>query len=380
MIPYGHQFIDNDDIQAVVDVLRSDCLTQGPKIDEFEKKLATYCGAKYAVVVNNGTAALHTAYAAAGLKPGDEFITSPLTFPATSNAGLWQGAKPVFVDIEAETGNINVDLIEEKINSKSKVIVPIDFSGRPVNLNKVREIAKKYKLIIIEDACQALGATYKNKKIGSISDLTVFSFHPVKTITTGEGGAVLTNNEEYYKIMKKFITHGITKINFVNDSPGDWYFEMQLLGVNYRLTDLQCALGISQLKKVDKFVGQRKEIAKRYNNAFKDLDMIELPIIDDVEVQSAWHLYVIRLKDFLIPHRAEIVKELKASGIGVQIHHIPTHTHPYYQKLGYKIGSVPVAEKFYQKIISLPLYPGLKMEDQDLVVKKFTEILKFYEK
>ncbi len=376
MIPYGHQSMDNDDIQAVMGVLKSDFLTQGSKVDEFEKKLAEYCGSKYAVVVSNGTAALHSAYVAAGLKSGDEFITSSITFPATSNAGLWQGAKPVFVDIDSETGNINVDLIEEKINEKTRAIVPIDYTGRPVDLVKIEQLADKYNLTVIEDACQALGAVYKGKKIGSVSDLTVFSFHPVKTITTGEGGAILTNNEKYYKILKKFITHGITKEDFIYESPGDWYFEMQMLGMNYRLTDLQCALGISQLKKVDNFVDQRRELVSRYNEAFKNLDIIDLPVEDTDEVQSAWHLYVVRLKENLVSHRSSIVRRLRTEGVGAQIHHIPTHLHPYYQQLGYKKGCLPVTENFYERIISLPLYPGLKENQQDFVVKKFIEITK----
>lgn len=376
MIPYGHQFIDNEDIQAVVDVLRSDFLTQGPKVEEFEKKLAEYCGSKYAVVVANGTAALHTAYVAAGLKSGDEFITTSITFPATSNAGLWQGAKSVFVDVEAKTGNINVDLIEEKINKNTKAIVPVDYSGRPVELDQIKQLAKKYNLIVIEDACQALGASYNGRKIGSVSDLTVFSFHPVKTITTGEGGAILTDNEEYYKIMKKFVTHGISKKDFVHNSPGDWYFEMQMLGMNYRLTDLQCALGISQLKKIDNFINQRKQIVSRYNEAFKNLDIIDLPKEDSENNQSAWHLYVVRLKGKLISHRSEIVKNLRAEGVGAQIHHIPTHLHPYYQRLGYKKGSLPVAENFYESILSLPLYPGLTEDQQNFVINKFVGILR----
>ena len=375
MIPYGHQFINDEDIQAVVDVLRSDYLTQGPKVDEFEKKLAEYCGAKYAVVVSNGTTALHTAYAAIGLKTGDEFITSALTFPATSNAGLWQGGRPVFVDVEADTGNINADLIEEKINKNTKAIVPIDYTGRPVNLDKIKELAEKYNLIVIEDGCQALGASYKGKMVGSVSDLTVFSFHPVKSITTGEGGAILTNNEEYYKTMKKFVTHGITKKDFVYDSPGDWYFEMQMLGMNYRLTDFQCALGISQLKKADRFVAQRLEIVKRYNEAFKNFDKIDLPNNDSEENNSAWHLYVIRLKGNLASRRSEIVRRLREEGVGAQIHHIPTHLHPYYQELGYKKGDLPVTEDFYERIISLPLYPGLTEEQQNKVIEAVFKII-----
>ncbi len=344
----------------------------------FEQKLAEYSGVKYAVVVSSGTAALHAAYVVAGLKAGDEFITSPITFPATSNAGLWQGAKPVFVDVEPGTGNIDVGLIEEKINSKTRAIAPIDYAGRPVNLDEIKRLAQKYNLIVVEDACQALGASYKGKKIGAVSDLTVFSFHPVKTITTGEGGAILTNNEEYYKTMKKFITHGISKENFIYESPGDWYFEMQILGMNYRLTDLQCALGISQLNKIDNFVSRRQEIAARYNESFKNLDTIDLLEKDSDEIKSAHHLYVVLLKENLARHRSEIVRRLREEGVGAQIHHIPVHLHPYYQALGYKRGSLPVAENFYERVISLPLYPTLDRSQQDFVIKKFVETVNFF--
>ncbi len=378
MIPYGHQSIDDDDIQAVLDVLRSDYLTQGPKVEEFEKKLAEYCGAKYAVVVSNGTTALHAAYFAIGLKDGDEFITSAMTFPATSNAGIWQGGKPVFVDIDPMTGNINVDLIEEKINKKTKAIVPIDYTGRPVDLDKIKELAEKYNLVVIEDACQSLGASYKGKKIGSISDLTVFSFHPVKSITTGEGGAIITNNEAFYKRMKLFITHGITKVN-LDKSFGAWYFNMVELGQNYRLTEFQCALGENQLKKLDSYVNKRIELAKIYNNNFKDLEEISIPLDNDGKYSSAWHLYVIRLNKKLSAKRSEIFDELRAQGIGVQVHHIPLYMHSYYKGLGYIGDNLPNTQNWYNSIISLPLYPGLTTEDQEYVIKTVRRIVKSYD-
>lgn len=376
MIPYGHQSIDSDDIQAVVSVLKSDWLTQGPKVAEFESALANYCSAEYAVVVSNGTVALQAAYYATGLRYGDEFITSPITFPATSNAGLWQGGKPVFIDVEPQTGNINTDLIEEKINSKTKVIVPIDYTGRPVNLEKIKKLAEKYSLVIIEDACQALGASYGGQKVGAISDLTVFSFHPVKTITTGEGGAILTNNEEYYKKMKMFINHGVVKKDFVYESPGDWYFEMQDLGQNYRLTDFQCALGLNQLGRIDIFLARRREIAQRYLNAFSNLKNIILPLPDTKEIKSAWHLFVVRLWNDLASKRREIFKKLREKGIEVQVHHIPAYFHPYYQKLGYKKTSCPKAESFYYSAISLPIYPDLTEKKQDFVIAKIKELVK----
>lgn len=376
MIPYGHQFIDEEDIQAVAETLRSPWLTQGPQVEKFEKALAEYCGAAYAVVVSSGTAALQAAYYAIGLKSGDEFITSPLTFPATSNAGLWQGSKPVFVDIDPETGNIDPALIEEKITNKTKAIVPIDFTGRPVNLEEIKKIAEKYRLIIIEDACQALGASYRGQKIGAISDLTVFSFHPVKTITTGEGGAILTNNEEFFKKMKMFITHGVVKKDFVYESPGDWYFEMRDLGQNYRLSDLQSALGASQLKKIDKFLDERRNIVKIYNESFRNERSIKTPALDSDKEKSAWHLYVIQLQNEIVNKKSEIFQKLRQEGIGAQVHHIPVYLHPYYQKLGYDRGLCPKAEGFYQSAISLPIYPGLTKEDQSFVIEKVKELIK----
>ena len=294
MIPYSRQFIDEEDIEEVVKVLKSDFITQGPKIQEFEKKLAKYCGPKYAVVFNSGTSALHGAYfALLGLRKGDEFITSPITFVATANAGLYLGAKPVFVDIEADTGNIDALKIEKKITKKTKLIVPVHYAGHPVDLEKISEIAKKNKLFVVEDACHALGAKYRRQKavsskqnkdkksedwikIGSCkySDMTVLSFHPVKHITTGEGGSVLTNNEEFYQRLLMFRTHGITKDSSrftIHDSRliGDWYYEMQFLGYNYRMTDIQAALGTSQLKKLDSFVDRKRAIADCYNKAFR---------------------------------------------------------------------------------------------------------------
>jgi len=375
MIPYGRQSIGWKDVFNVVKVLRSDFLTQGPKVLEFEKKLADYCGAKYAVVVANGTAALQTAYFAAGLKSGDEFITTPMTFAATSNAGLWQGASPKFVDVDSSTGNIDTKLIENALTDKTKVIAPVDYTGRPVDLEAISTIAKKNNLVVVEDACQALGAVYKGKKIGSTSDLTVTSFHPVKSITTGEGGAVFTNSEYYYKRMKMFLTHGITKENFINESPGEWYSEMQVLGMNYRLTDIQCALGISQLEKLDNFVEKRKKIANNYTESFSNLKNIILPPADDVDFKSAWHLYVVRLKGELSNKRTALFKVLRSNGIGVQVHHIPVYYHPYYQALGYKKNICPQAEKFYDASLSLPIFPDISNTQQRKVIEEVVRAL-----
>ena len=374
MIPYSHQSIDEEDIKAVEDVLKSDWLTQGPKILEFENALASYCDAKYAVVFSNGTAALHAAYFASGLKRDDEFITSPLTFAATANAGLYLGAKPVFADVD-ENGNLDPKEVEKKIGKNTKMIAVVDYTGRPAKLDEFKKIARKNNLVLIEDACHALGAEYGGKKIGSVSDMTVFSFHPVKSITTGEGGAVLTNNEDYLKKLKLFRTHGITKENlkFKKKNDGDWYYEMQELGFNYRMTDIQATLGISQLKKLNDFIRKRKKIAGKYKAALKSLsDYLILPVEDKIHF-SAWHLYTIRLKNK--KRRLEVFEKLKKAGIGVQVHYIPVYYHPYYQKLGYKKGLCPKAEQFYESVISLPIFPLLKKQEQSFVIDSLKDIL-----
>ncbi len=365
MIPYGRQSLGDDDIAAVLDALRSPYLTQGPLVEQFEQTLADYCGARYAVAVSNGTAALHAAYAAAGLGQGDEFITSPMTFAATANAGLWQGATPVFVDVLPVTGNIDPSRIEAAITSKTKLIAPIDYTGRPVDLGTIMGIAKRRNLVVVEDAAQALGASYKGRKIGSIADLTTLSFHPVKSITTGEGGAILTNNESYYRFLKKFVTHGMTKTELIHPSPGPWYMEMHLLGQNYRLTDIQSALGLVQMKKLDRFLEKRRAIVARYGEAFRGNAGFMTPASD---AESAWHLYVIRLADALVPRRSAIFQALRDAGIGVQVHHIPVHTHPYYRQHGFADVSYPISEDLYARSISLPLYPDLSKEDQSHVI------------
>lgn len=375
MIPYGHQSISSGDVEEMVKILQSDWLTQGPKIEEFEKKIADYCGAKYAVVMNSGTAALHAAYFAADFKQGDEFITSAMTFVATSNAGLWQGARPIFVDIDQETGNIDSDKIEAAITSRTRAIVPIDYAGRPADFKKIKTIAEKYNLLVIEDGCHALGASYFGTKIGNVSDMTIFSFHPVKGITTGEGGAVLTNNEAWYKKMKMFITHGITKNDFINNSTGAWYFEMQGLGQNYRLTDFQCALGISQLKRLDSLIEKRHAIMRRYNEGLKNIPTLTLPPEDSADVFSAWHLYVVNLKSVFANKRAEVFAKLREANIGVQVHYIPVYMHPYYRRNGYANTSLPITEQFYNTCLSLPIFPDLSEFDQAEVISTLKLII-----
>lgn len=377
MIPYGHQSISSTDIAAVLKILKSDWLTQGPKVKEFEVALADYCGSDYAVAVSNGTAALHAAYFAAGISQGDEIITSSMTFAATSNAAIWQGARPIFVDIEKNTGNIDAKLIEENITSKTKAIVAIDYSGLPCDFDALRKIAKKYHCILIADAAHSLGASYKNKMVGRLADLTTFSFHPVKSITTGEGGAILTNNKEFYKKLILFRNHGITKDsnNFLHKSAGPWYHEMQELGLNYRLTDFQAALGINQLKRLSSFVSSRAKIAERYSKELRGIKDLVLPV-ELKDRKSSRHLYPIRLVNELQPRRREIVEKLQKAGIGVQVHYIPVYFHPYYQKLGYKKGLCPNAESFYESEISLPIFPTLTLKDQMYVVEALRNVLK----
>ncbi|MBI2023011.1 UDP-4-amino-4,6-dideoxy-N-acetyl-beta-L-altrosamine transaminase [Candidatus Giovannonibacteria bacterium] len=373
MIPYSHQSIGEDDIKAVVDVLRSDFLTQGPKVGEFERALAKEAGAKFAVAFSNGTAALEAAYFAAGLKKGDEVITTPLTFAATSNAALWSGAKIVFADIEEGSGNIDPKEVEKKITPRTRAIVPVDYSGLPAKLDELKVLAKKHNLILLEDSAHALGASYKGKKIGGIADMTMFSFHPVKSIATGEGGAIATNNKDFYEKLCLYRSHGITKdIKKLETSPaGDWYYEMQELAHNYRMTDMQAALGITQLKKLGKFIVARKKIVARYNEAFKNNKNIILPK-EYKGASSSWHLYPLRLKDN--SKRAEVFKKLRDAGIGVQVHYIPVYWHPYYRKLGYKKGLCSSAEKFYESEISIPIFPGLTQKYQQFVIEKIQGI------
>jgi perosamine synthetase len=378
-ISYGQQWIDDNDIQSVIEVLKSSYLTQGPVLEEFEKAVAHYVGAKYAVAFCNGTAALHGAYYAAGIGKDDEIITAPITFAATANAALYLGARPVFVDINPQTYNIDVNKIEQAITSKTKAIVPVDFTGQPSDLDPIMEIAKKHGLIVIEDGAHSLGATYKGRKIGSIAAMTMFSFHPVKPVTTGEGGIIVTNSPVYYEKLKLFRSHGITKeAHLLSKQEGPWYYEMIDLGYNYRMTDIQAALGLSQLQKLDRFIERRQLIANRYNEAFKNMDEIIVPYQLD-GVTSGWHLYVIQLNtSTLKAGRKEIFEALQTENIGVQIHYIPVHYHPYYQNLGYKKGICPVAEKLYENIITLPLFPKMTDEDIDSVIHGVKKVIKYY--
>jgi len=378
IIPYSHQSIDEKDIREVTKVLRSDWLTQGPKIEEFEKALCKYAGAKYAVAVSSGTAGLHVASLAAGIGNGDEVITSPITFLASANCILYCGAKPVFSDTEKEIANIDPKQIEEKINKKTKAIIPVHYAGHPCRLKEVDKIAKKHNLMIIEDACHALGAEHKGTKIGSCkySDMAVFSFHPLKSITTGEGGAVLTNNKKYYERLIMLRQHGVTRDRrrLSQGTDEKWYYEMQLLGNNYRLTDIQAALGVSQLKKLDIFIRKRRNIAKAYNRAFKEQDFFD-SLNESQEKESSWHLYPITLKGRYKNKRRYLFNKLRSKGILANVHYMPVYLQPYYKQLGYKRGICPYAEDFYDRAISIPIYPSLLQNDRKYVVKTLIESL-----
>lgn len=380
-LPYGKQWIDEEDIEAVVEVLKGDYLTTGPYISKFEQAVAQYVGAKYAVAFSNGTAALHGACFAAGIGQGDEVITTPMTFAASANCVLYQGGIPVFADIDEKTYNIDPNKIEEKITNKTKAIIPVDFTGQPVELDRILEIARKHSLVVIEDAAHALGATYKGRKIGSISDMTMFSFHPVKHITSGEGGVITTNNEEYYEKLLQFRSHGITRDKEkLKEYHGPWYYEMQFLGYNYRMTDIQAALGTSQLKKIDQFIALRRKYVAMYNEVFKDVNEIITPF-QHKDGDSSWHLYMIRLKlDKLTASRREIFEALQQQNIGVNVHYIPIHLQPYYQQLGYKKGMCPNAEKLYEEVITLPLFPAMSEEDVNDVIHAVKRTITYYKK
>ena len=366
-IYYGRQWVDEDDIQAAADVLRSDFITCGPKVEEMERTLEAYTGAKHAVAVSNGTAALHCACIAAGVGPGDEVITTPITFAASANCALYCGAKPVFADINPETYNIDPESIRSHITKNTKAVVAVDFTGQAVEIEKIREICDEFNLIFIEDAAHSIATKYNGKQVGSLADITTFSFHPVKTITAGEGGACLTNDDELYKKLVLAHTHGITHDeSLMEGAPheGPWYYEQISLGYNYRITDFQAALIVSQMKKLEKFSARRKEIVKRYNEAFSNIP--EIIVQKEIEESDTCrHLYIIRLDlSKLKCSRREFFDALSAENVQPQIHYVPVYWFPYYERLGYEKGLCPNAEEVYKGIMSLPLYP--KMTDQDV--------------
>src|SRR5579863_2667714 len=381
LLPYGRQSIDEGDIEAVVDVLRSDWLTTGPKVAEFEEAFAAQVQAKFAVSFSSGTAALHGAVFAAGLKPGEEAITSPMTFAATANCVLYQGATPVFADVSADTLNLDPEKAAEQVTPRTRALIPVAYAGHPADLDGVLEIAARHGLVVIEDACHALGAEYRQRLTGSIADMTAFSFHPVKHVATGEGGMVTTNRTDYAESLRRFRNHGISSDARKRQSEGQWHYEMVLLGFNYRLTDIACALGLSQLKKLEAALQRRREIAARYATAFRNLDAVTLPAVRS-GVNPAWHLYPIRLNpEKLTANRAQIFRALRAENIGVNVHYIPVHGHPYYRdRFGNREGECPVAEDAYARLISLPMFHGMSDEDVEDVITAVNKILRYYRK
>ncbi len=379
LLPYGRQSIGEDDIQAVVNVLRSDWLTTGPKVAEFEEAFAAWVGAKHAVSFSSGTAALHGAAFAAGLKPGDEAITTPMTFAATANCVLYQGAAPGFGDVSSDTLNLDPELAAARVTSRTRAVLPVDYAGHPADLDAIQELAARHGLIVIEDACHALGAEYQGRRTGSIADMTVFSFHPVKHLATGEGGMVTTGRADFAETLRRFRNHGISSDARQRQTEGQWHYEMVLLGFNYRLTDIACALGLSQLNRLEKNLSRRREIAARYAAAFRDVAGIALPGVR-AGVNPAWHLYPIRLNlERLTADRGRIFRALRAENIGVNVHYIPVHLHPYYRdRFGHRVGEYPVAEDAYRRLISLPMFHGMTEDDVGDVVRAVCKVIDGY--
>jgi perosamine synthetase len=364
MLPYGSQYIDDEDIQAVVNVLKSDWLTTGPKVDEFEEAFASFVGTEYAVAVSNGTAALHCAMHALEIQPGDEVIVTPMTFAASANCILYVGATPVFADVDPQTLLIDPEQVRAKITPKTRAIIAVDYAGQPCDYEALYEIADAHNLAVIDDACHAIGGSYRGQSVGSLADLNTFSLHPVKHMTTGEGGIITTDDANLARRMKVFRNHGITTDHRQRAEVGGFFYEMVELGYNYRITDFQCALGISQLKKLPDFVEKRREIAAHYDAAFADIEYVQpLHVRDDVT--HAYHLYMVQFDtDKLNMSRGEIFNALRAENIGVNVHYIPVHLHPYYrQNLGTRPGMCPVAEAAYEKIITLPVFPAMTEGD-----------------
>ena len=380
---YGRQWVDDDDIEAVKKVLKSDYITCGPRVDELERTLCEYTGAKYAVAVNSGTSALHCACIAAGVGPGDEVITTPMTFAASANCALYCGARPVFADINPDTYCIDPESIRKHITDKTKAVVAVDFTGQAVQINEIRKICDEYNLIFIEDAAHSIGTKYNGKPVGSLADMTCFSFHPVKTVTGGEGGAILTNSEDLYKKLVLAHTHGITHDDdLMEDAPheGPWCYEQISLGYNYRMTDFQAALLISQIGKIDKFIKRRKEIVKKYNKEFGKIP--ELFVQKEIpESDTCRHLYIIQLKlDKLNCTRREFFDAMSAENVQCQIHYVPVYWFPYYRHLGYEKGLCPKAEEMYKGIMSIPLYPKMTDQDVDDVIHAVKKVIENYRK
>lgn len=377
---YGHQFLDEADCQAVLDVLKSDYLTCGPKIEELEQKLCEITGAKYAVAVSNGTAALHIACLAAGIGEGDEVITTPITFAASANCALYCGARPVFADIDERTYNIDPESVRAHVTERTKAVVAVDYTGQSAQLDELLEICREHGLLLITDGAHSIGTKYKGRPTGSIADMTTFSFHPVKTVTAGEGGAVMTNDRKLYERLALFRTHGITRNPALmsREPDGPWYYEQVDLGYNYRMTDMQAALLISQLDKLELFKARRKELVKKYDEAFSKLPQVivqeEIP-----ESDTTRHLYILRINpERLTIDRKRFFEALGAENVCCNVHYIPVYYFPHYQRLGYRKGLCPKAEKLYEEIISLPLYYGMSDADADSVIAAVEKIAGYY--
>jgi len=378
-LPYGRQWLDEDDIAAVVKVLRSDWLTTGPKVSEFEEAFADFVGAEEAVAVSNGTTALHAAMYAVGIGPGDEVIVPPMTFAASANCVVYQGGTPVFADVDPDTLLIDPAQVEAKITPRTKAIVAVDYAGQPCDYDALQAIADQHHLVVVADACHAVGGSYKGRPVGSLADLSTFSFHPVKHITTGEGGMITTDDAELAQQMRVFRNHGITTDHRQREEQGSWFYEMVDLGYNYRLTDVQCVLGLSQLRKLPGWVKRRQEIAQRYDEACAELSAVE-PLGVREDVSHAYHLYMIQLDlTQLSVDRAQVFAALIAEGIGVNVHYIPVHLHPFYRKrFGTGPGLCPVAEAAYERLITLPMFPRMSDKDVDEVIVAVRKVIEAY--
>jgi len=379
LLPYGRQAVDEGDIAAVAQALRSDWLTTGPRVGEFEEAFAAAVAAKFAVSFSSGTAALHGAAFVAGLGPGDEAVTTPMTFCATANCVLYQRARPFFADVSADTLNLDPAAAEEKVTGRTKAILPVDYSGHAADLDALMDLAERHGLTVIEDASHALGGEYRGRRVGSVAHMTTFSLHPVKHVTTGEGGMVTTQRADLAETLRRFRNHGISSEARERQSAGQWQYEMVMLGMNYRLPDINCALGLSQMKRLDENLARRREIAAAYSARLAGFPGLILPTVR-ADVNPAWHLYAVRVDTaHLTVGRAEIFRALRAENIGVNVHYIPVHLHPYYrERFGYKGGEFPVAEAAYEQLLSLPMFPAMTDADVDDVVRAMGKVLEHY--
>ncbi|WP_412067538.1 UDP-4-amino-4,6-dideoxy-N-acetyl-beta-L-altrosamine transaminase [Rubrivirga sp. IMCC43871] len=367
-LPYGRQDIAPTDVEAVRAVLSSDFLTTGPEVECFEGALSEVSGAALAVAVSSGTAALHAAYAALGVGPGDEVVTSPMTFASTANAALHLGATVRFVDVEPDTATLDPARLDDAVTDRTRAICAVDYAGHPADYDAIRAVADRHGLPVVADAAHSLGASVGTRPVGTLAALTAFSFHPVKVVTTGEGGALVTDRADLAAAARRFRSHGIRRADELADAEGPWWYEIDEVGLNYRITDLQCALGRAQLARLGAFVERRRSIAVRYSEAFADLDALRLPVVR-AGVRSAWHLYVVRVRGDGT-ERKRLFLRLRELGLGVQVHYIPVHYHPAYQRLGHRRGDHPVAEAHYRECLSLPLYPALSDDDVESVVDR----------